>query len=173
MPLEIRGTGWQSWPVRLAVDGQAVLSDRVLQGVAVPDPARQKGEAIRPDGTGAFLCRLSTLRMEPGEHHIGAAYADRGEGFAQDGYEGDAHTTVVVTAREERPEGEAGPAAPGGEAGSADLDDGRAAAAGEEPEAGDSPFERERFHWERRFGHLGRIPPGVREQGAAEASRPT
>ncbi|MFD7324343.1 glycosyl hydrolase [Streptomyces sp. NPDC059875] len=153
MPLDIHGTGWQSWPVRLTVDGQAVLANRVLRGQTVPDPARDKGEAIRPDGSGTFLCRLSTARLEPGEHHIGATYEDRGEGFAQDGYEGDAHTTVVVTARGERPGGEARPA---------DLDEGQAAAAGEQEE-GDSPFERERFHWERRFGHLGRVPPGVRE----------
>ncbi|MEV4431101.1 glycosyl hydrolase [Streptomyces sp. NPDC049602] len=154
MPLEIRGTSWQSWPVRLSVDGQAVLPDRVLQGLTVPDPARDKGEAVRPDGTGVFLCRLSTLRMEPGEHHIGATYAETGEGYAQDGYEGSAHTQVVVRAREQ---------ARGGEVPPPDLDDGQGTGAGEEPEASDSAFERERFHWERRFGHLGRIPPGARE----------
>ncbi|MFC9294598.1 WD40/YVTN/BNR-like repeat-containing protein [Streptomyces sp. NPDC057010] len=158
MPLEIRGTGWQGWPVRVTVDGQAVVPDRVLRGQTLPDPGRDKGEAIRPDGTGTFLCRLSTLRLETGEHHIGATYAQTGEGFAQGEYDGDAHTTVVVTARGETPRGEARPT---------DPDEGPAAAV-DEREEGDSPFERERFHWERRFGHLGRIPPSVRQTQIAQ-----
>ncbi|MFF0753037.1 glycosyl hydrolase [Streptomyces sp. NPDC004267] len=156
MPLDVRGSDWQSWPVRLTVDGQAVLPDHVLLGQTVPDPVRDKGEAIRPDGTGTFLCRLSTLRLEPGEHHIAAAYADAGEGFAQDGYEAGAHTTVTVIARGETRRG-------GAPAREPDAEQRTAAGEGAEHEEGDDPFERERFHWERRFGHLGRIPPGVRE----------
>ncbi|MET9437175.1 glycosyl hydrolase [Streptomyces sp. NPDC006551] len=182
MPLEIHGTGWQSWPVLLTIDGQAVMADRMLQGLTVPftgpDGARPEtdgtgktypsaqtyepldgqghrnnGEAIRPDGTGTFLCRLSTLRLEPGEHRITATYAQNGTAYEQNGHQPDAHTAVVVRARTE---------ARGGEAPPTDHEE-EQGAAGETREEGDSPFERERYHWERRFGHLGRIPDGVRE----------
>ncbi|MDT0484697.1 WD40/YVTN/BNR-like repeat-containing protein [Streptomyces doebereineriae] len=165
MPLEIRGTGWQSWPVRLTVDGQAVLVDRVLQGLTGPVPCpngngpetegpRQQqrplnnNEAIRPDGTGTFLCRLSSLRLELGQHRLEAAYA-------QNGHEAGAKASVVILARHDPDGGETLPAVPD--------ENGQVPETGEPQGEGDRPFERDQFHWERRFGHLGRIPPGVRE----------
>ncbi|MFJ5549119.1 WD40/YVTN/BNR-like repeat-containing protein [Streptomyces sp. NPDC093225] len=175
MPLDIRGRGWQSWPVRLTVDGRPVRCERVLVGLAVPDsgelgddgatdapqdpydepvrrPAARPGEAVRPDGTGTFLCRLSTLHLDPGEHRVAAAYAHRGAEYAQDGHEAAAPVAVLVRPRTDVGGGQAPPEGAEAESGS----DGPR-------EEGDAPFARDRFHWERRFGHLGRIPPGTRE----------
>ncbi|MFJ7159980.1 WD40/YVTN/BNR-like repeat-containing protein [Streptomyces sp. NPDC101118] len=167
MSIEIRGSGWQSWPVRLTVDGLAVLPDRVLQGLAVPDvggagdePTAERydgadvrpatGEAVVPDGTGAFVCRLSTFRLDPGDHHIAAAYTQRGTHYVQGEEENAAPVTVTVRVRPDT--GDDRPAL-GSEEG----------ADGEPHEEGDAPLERERYLWERRFGHIGRIPPGARE----------
>ncbi|MFD7324199.1 glycosyl hydrolase [Streptomyces sp. NPDC059875] len=127
--------------------------DRILVGLPSDD-------GIRPEGTGDFIVRISTMHLDPGEHSVMAA-------SSFDGQRVRAKAAVVVREREVLDPAGPDDAATGFDVTAADDQSG-ALPESSEPEAGpevgeEDPFERDRQLFAQRFGHLGHVPPGVRE----------
>lgn len=98
--IELRGTGWTGrQTVQILIDGPSIAMNRVLQGlpgakaqVSAERQDHRSGDGVRPDGTGTFVCRVSTSRLAAGEHHVTAV-------SWPDGHEARVETTVVVRER--------------------------------------------------------------------------
>ncbi|MEU2288231.1 glycosyl hydrolase [Streptomyces sp. NPDC013178] len=139
--VDVRGEGWHGWSVSLTVDGRTAPVERVSLGLAGP-------EGILPDGSGAFVVQVSTMRLEPGDHTITASSSYEGGRF-------DVHSTLVLHERVDTAR--------------VDPHDGRAdLSEGVETDALEDPFARDRYHFERRFGHIGHVPLGVRAKQMEE-----
>jgi photosystem II stability/assembly factor-like uncharacterized protein len=133
-PIVLRGCDWGTCPVLLAVGGRRVRLARAALGAL-------RAEGVQPDAHGEFVVEIATLDLEAGRHELKATSAHKTwKGRATAGFE-----------IRERPR----------------LDDAPSreteGAEGDREEAGDSPYRRKRDFFKRRFGHLGFIPPGVRE----------
>lgn len=139
MTVDVRGEGWRGWSVGLAVDGRPAQLARVPLGLAGP-------EGILPDGSGAFVVQVSTWKLPPGDHTVTATSS----------YEGRQITVRCMLVLREH----ASPFPLNPHEHPADLPEG----AEEDPEGEEfeDPFARDRYHFERRFGHIGTVPLGVR-----------
>ncbi|GAA4293135.1 hypothetical protein GCM10023086_03710 [Streptomyces venetus] len=139
--VDVRGEGWHGWSVRLTVDGHPAHVERVSLGLAGP-------EGILPDGSGAFVVQVSTMRLQPGEHTFTASSSGDGARVV-------AHRTLVLRERH-------GGLPPDLHDPAVDLPGGL------EHGEFEDPFARDRYHFERRFGHIGHVPPGVRARQIEE-----
>lgn len=118
----IRGSGWGDCPVKIELDGKVVKPTSIAQGFPLSG-------GIRPDATGSFVVRLSTLGVRPGNHKIVATSTH------------EIHKARITEQFE----------------------------IGERPRFKPNGRVAEPYYWRaldffnRRFGHIGIVPPGTRE----------
>ncbi len=135
-PFLLRGTGWEVVPLDLHMGKAAVRPQRILIGVPV-------GRGFRPAPTGEFLVELSTRDLEPGKHRLQVKPVCESLSF----HAGCQVEVLPARVSIPRPKKET-------------EDDRRRR---EAKEAGGGGALMRRLDWfERRFGHLGFIPEGVR-----------
>jgi hypothetical protein len=140
MPIVVRGTGWGSCPVALTIDRKPAVIWRIAQGA--PSPG-----GVRPAATGEFVATLSTMSLKAGRHELRAKSAHQTRPAA-------ASVGLTILAR---PAIEPPVVTPGGRKPRRDRD-----------EIQDSPYWRGLNFFQRRFGHLGFVPPGMRETQIAQ-----
>lgn len=139
--VDVRGEGWHGWSVGLTVDGRPAHVARVPLGLAGP-------EGILPDGSGAFVVQVSTWRLPPGNHTVTATSSHESRQIT-------VRNTLVIRAHEN-------PFPPDPHGHPADLREGA------EAEELEDPIGRDRYFFERRFGHIERVPLGVRARQIEE-----
>lgn len=135
-PFVVHGGRWEVVPLAIELDGRRVRAQRIALGTPV-------GEGFRPAPDGEFIVELTSRLLEPGRHTV-RIVALCGPALP------DARATVVVTPaairRPERP----------GET----VDQRRRREV--KDAGGGGPLLRRTDWFQRRFGHLGFIPDGVR-----------
>jgi hypothetical protein len=141
----IRGAGWPDCRIEIHVGDRRLLLDRIVVGVPV-------GGGVRPNPEGNFLATALTFEIESGDKALMAISDHRRR---------DTATASLTVLRRRRPMEESGEDRDSGSGD--DKDGGRDGQEEEEPKGEDLPYWR-LFDWfKRRFGHIGYIPPGVRE----------
>ena len=135
-PILIRGSGWEVVPLTLHIDRTQVRGQRILLGSPVE-------AGFRPSPVGEFLVEITTLDLKPGRHRV------RVEALC-DPEIGSASQTLEVDPLPGRrpPEKE-------------ETEDERRRREIKQ-DGGGGPFLRQQDWFQRRFGHLGYIPEGLR-----------
>lgn len=132
----LSGQGWGGCPVLLTLDGKRFRIARAALGTPMT-------RGVRPDPHGEFVVEIAVLDLRPGKHEVVAE-------STHETWKGRAAVSFEIRERPRLDE----------ERGKGPREDDR-----EEKleEARDSPYWRKLDFFRRRFGHLGFIPPGVRQ----------
>lgn len=147
-PIIVRGRGWPAYPVSFMINQKNIRPSRVSSGIL-------DGTEITIDASGGFVVEISTYNLKEGKHSLSAfsrhfdLSATVSKAFTIEVRQSIADVIDRIEKESRKKKDES------------DQDT-------NEEEGWDPPYWRQLDWFQRRFGHLGYIPEGVREKQISE-----